>query len=133
MSYVIIERRNGDVKVTRRGDDGKAQVLADIPHRSRKANARTVSGSNGFIGDARVLADMKRLDAELGVGDKVKYIETHASHTPDGRRVAAFRAEFDSRPDRKNWLRAHKRVDYDASYSDPTPGDFSGKAPREFE
>jgi hypothetical protein len=131
-SYVIVERRGGDVKVTR-CEGGKKTVLADVPHSPRRAQTRTLSQSNGFIGDEKVRRKMLRMDAELGVRDCVNYIETHASHTAAGKRVGAYRAEFATRADRNKWLRAHKRFDADASFGDPCPGDFRNKYPSEFQ
>ena len=59
-------------------------------------------------------AQARKIDAALGVPiDYVKKGDTAL-------------AAFDSRPQKQKWLRAHKRVDHDAGYGDPAPGDFGG-------
>lgn len=131
-SYIIVERRNGQTTVTRRFVGGGSEVLKEPPKRGKKAKARTISDSNGILGTEQVLNKAKALDAELGVSDGVRYIETIASHNRDGERTAAYKIEFEDRGTRKKWLKAHKRYDADAGYGDPCPGDFRKNTPPEF-
>lgn len=57
----------------------------------------------------------EKLDHELGV--PVDYV----------RRGEFVQAGFSSPAQKRKWLRAHKWVDHDAGYRDPTPGDFVGR------
>lgn len=101
--------------------------------RERCAQAPTLSETNGFIGDEGVYKKMLKLDADLGVGDAIRYVKTQEALNRRGNRVAAYKAEFANRADKNRWLRAHKRHDKDAGYSDPAPGTWQNSTPREFE
>ena len=132
-SYVIVERRNGQTTVTRRFVGGGTEVLQEPPRKKRYGRgggAWQHSKANGFIGDEKVLKKTMELDASLGV--PITYRKTIESTSRSGRKNAAYVAEFTDRVQKRNWLKAHKRYDLDASYGDPVPGQFQGNTPPEF-
>lgn len=128
MDVVWIERKNGVKTVTRVDyDSGKKSVL--MKHVVGKEPQRQLSRSNGIVGtEATLRAAMKR-DAVLGVS--INYVKTHEKIGPNGVKKCAWRAEFGRRSEKNQWLRAHQRVDLDAGYRDPCPGDFRGNYPVE--
>ena len=133
-SYVIVERRHGETTVTRRTVGGGTEVLQAPPRKTRhgrSGGAWQHSRANGFVGDATTLKKMMAMDAKLGV--PITYRKTMESTSARGNRNAAYVAEFTDRVQKRNWLKAHKRYDLDASYGDPTPGQFQSQTPREFE
>jgi len=87
-----------------------------------EGGAWQLSESNGIVGNDETLRSAKELDARLGA--PIDYVAA-------GR--GRWKAKFDSREQKNHWLKVHKRVDPDAGYSDPAPGDFRGKFPGEFE
>ena len=128
MEVIWIERRNGTTTVTAVDyESGKRQRLSR--HVVGKEPQRQLSKSNGLVGTAATLRAQQKLDAQLGV--PINYVETHRKVNKFGNTVCAWRAEFNDRAHKNQWLRAHKRVDLDASYGDPTPGDFAGRYPQE--
>jgi hypothetical protein len=124
-SYVIIHRKGDDAKVERVFADG-ARVLLSEPPVGKVAGAEggywQLSESNGLIGPDAVRRKAEKLDAKLGV--PIDYV-------PVGR--GRWKAGFKSKTEKRAWLTAHKRVDFDAGYRDPCPGDFRGQVPQEFE
>ena len=124
-----IDRRNGETNV-RLVDYATGLVVSEAPRRERGAKAHQFSSSNGIAGTMAVKRAAEKLDAELGV--PIRYVPTHRSTNRDGAPTFAWRAEFNTRSEKNNWLRAHKRYDADAGYRDPCPGDFRGSVPPEF-
>ena len=122
-SYIIVERRGGDVKVTR-WSGGDKSVLSGAQRNPRRAVSPIESVSNGVCGGKAVLANAKAMDTKLGVADRIDY-------QPVG--SGAYKAVFKNAADRSAWLRAHKRVDHNAGYSEPCPGDFRNMYAGEFE
>lgn len=125
-SYVMIERRHGEVTVTRY-EAGHREILA-APPRRKKAGAADgywqQSKSNGFAGTEATKRKAMAVDAKLGVSIDYKPISSRGGKS-------AYVACFKSAREKNNWLRAHKRVDFDASYSAPAPGTFRGYVPQE--
>lgn len=135
-SYVIVERRNGEVKVSRRVIGVGVEVLSDTDAPIKKIAGRNngawqLSRSNGFVGTEKDLKKAMKLDAKLG--RTINYRKTHESYNQQGQKVAAYAAEFESARHKNNWLRAHKRYDLDAGYNAPCPGDFRNNVPMEHE
>jgi hypothetical protein len=124
MAVLCIDRKNG-VKTVTLVDfaTGKKEVLSKRTS-GRNAEAHQLSRSNGIVGTQATLDAAKKRDAELGVS--IDYVQTHSKVNARGEKVGAWRAEFNGRSHKNSWLRAHKRVDRDASYGDPCPGDFGG-------
>lgn len=132
-SYIIVERRNGEVTVTRRIVGGGTEVLQSPPKVTkygRSNGAWQHSRANGFVGDEKTLKKMMKLDAQLGV--PINYRKTHEATSARGNRNGAYVAEFTDRAQKRNWLKAHKRYDLDAGYRDPTPGTWQKSTPPEF-
>lgn len=128
-----ITRKNGevDVKIV---DYKTQEVLAHLPHSERSAQKPILSASNGVMGTEAHLRAAMAQDAALGVDGCVRYIQSSSSRSNrTGEAVGTWHAEFQSKADRNRWLRAHKRVDCDAGWHDPCPGDFRGSTPHEFE
>ena len=110
---------------TKRGKDGvKRRFVTDMatgkivelvsrsrPIEPSDGNYYQISSSNGV--PTHQLAKAKFIDRQLGV--PITYLT-------DG---ALSYAAFDNKSQKNRWLRAHKRVDHDAGYSDPAPGDFN--------
>lgn len=133
-SFVIVERRNGQTTVTRKFVGGGSEVLQEPPvvtKFGKRNGAWQQSRANGFVGDEKTLKKMMAMDAKLGVS--INYRKTHESTSARGNRNAAYVAEFTDRVQKRNWLKAHKRYDLDASYKDPTPGTWQNSVPKEFE
>jgi hypothetical protein len=133
-SYVIVERRNGQVHVSRRIVGGGIELLNEPPVKKkygRKDGAWQHSRANGFVGDEKVLKKMMAMDAKLGVS--INYRKTHEATSARGNRNGAYVAEFTDRVQKRKWLKAHKRYDLDASFKDPTPGTWQGSTPGEFQ
>lgn len=119
-SYIFIV--NG--RAERRYVDGRCEPLTRSPRQVRYGRRDGVwqrSMANGVIGTAETLRKARALDQKLGVP-----IEYHAE------RPGVWSAEFQDRAEKRRWLRAHRRVDMDAGYRDPAPGDFRGQYPPEF-
>ena len=115
-------RRDGTEEVLRYDfEAGTVEQLSGPPPAHK---IRHDSMSNGIVGGKRALARAKAMDAKLGVDDMIRYV-------PRG--GGRYDARFNSTANRRSWLRAHGRVDYDAGYGDPKPGDFSRNCPPEFE
>jgi hypothetical protein len=129
MAVLCIDRKNG-VKTVTLVDytTGKKEVLSRRTS-GRNAEARQLSQANGIVGTQATLDAARKRDAELGVS--INYVKTHEKRNARGEKVCAWRAEFTGRSNKNRWLRAHQRVDYDASYGDPTPGDFAGRYEQE--
>lgn len=125
-----IDRRGGECNV-RLVDYKTGEVIASSAM-VRAASSPQMSRSNGIVGTKYTLKKAQKLDAELGVADAVRYVKTHETLNRRGHCVAAYAAEFASRADKNRWLRAHKRVDLDAGYGDPSPGTFRDRMPHEF-
>lgn len=94
-------------------DYGTGKVMKSPPRQ------RTRAGQQGYwqlsISNAVPLHQVekaKRIDAELGVS--IDYVK----------KGHAALAAFNSPTEKRRWLRAHRRVDHDACYKDPCPGDF---------
>ncbi len=112
---------------TKRGKDGvKRRFVTDMAtgeivecaSRSRPVapsdgNYYQISSSNGV--PTHQVAQAKAVDRQLGV--PITYLT-------DG---PISYAAFDDKSQKNRWLRAHKRVDHDAGYSEPAPGDFVGR------
>jgi hypothetical protein len=112
---------------TKRGKDGvKRRFVTDlatgkIVEGGTRSRALTpsdgdyyqISSSNGV--PAHQVEQAKAVDRQLGV--PITYLQ-------DG--PIAY-AAFDDRSQKNKWLRAHRRVDHDAGYSEPAPGDFAGR------
>lgn len=121
MSTIWIETRNGEKTVTRVDyDTGKRTVLSKPP--SVKPKRGLSNPDNGVIGGPATLAKAKKLDADLGVADCVKYREVHSG---------AYEAVYDSVSNYDKWMHAHKRVNFNAGHGTPCPGDFRGQYPTE--
>jgi hypothetical protein len=119
MSYLWIEhRKDGTTHVERRGLTGNEVAVPPKRTRGRAAvnGCWQESDTNGFVGDQRTKAQIVALDATLGV--PIEYREVAPN---------VYRARFDDPAHKRKWLRAHKRVDLDAGYRDPCPGDFRGQ------
>ena len=129
MAVLCIDRKNG-VKTVTLVDfaTGKKEVLSKRTS-GRNAEAHQLSQANGIVGTQATLDAAKKRDAELGVS--IRYVPTHEKINARGERVCAWRAEFNGRSHKNRWLRAHKRVDRDAGFSDPAPGDFVGRYEQE--
>ncbi|MHC4235086.1 MAG: hypothetical protein ACYSUQ_08215 [Planctomycetota bacterium] len=126
-SYIWIERNDqGERTVERRHADGRVELLSGPP-RMRKHGAEggywQLSTSNGVVGPG-ALRKAQELDAKLGV--PIDYV---ATETRNGR--TAYKAAFTSAAEKRNWLKKHKRVDFDAGFRDPAPGDFRDQFPME--
>jgi len=76
-------------------------------------NYYQVSSSNGV--PTHQVEKAKAVDRQLGV--PITYLQNGPLSY----------AAFENRSQKNKWLRAHKRVDLDAGYSDPSPGDFAGR------
>jgi hypothetical protein len=130
MAVLWIERRNGSTTVTRvEYETDKREVLGRRVV-GQKAGEVQLSRSNGIIGTKADLRKQMKIDAERGV--PIRYVQTHASHGPDGQPTFAWRAEFLSPRHKRQWLRASKRYDADACYLNPPPGTWRDKLPPEF-
>jgi hypothetical protein len=122
-----ITRRGGETDV-RVVDYKTGAVLADTGSRAKQIGSGAggywqLSESNGVVGKASK-RKAEKLDAQLGVGGRVNYVEVAPQ---------VYRAGFGSAVDKNAWLRAHKRYDLDAGYSSPAPGTWQNSMPREFE
>ena len=110
----IEHKRNGTKLVTRKNyDTGQVDVLSDGVVKqvsSGREGYWQLSVSNGV--PSRQLQKAKRIDHELGV--PIDYVQ----------KGPMAMAAFTSASQKRKWLRAHKRVDMDAGYRDPCPGDF---------
>jgi hypothetical protein len=127
MIVVMRESRNGKVTVTRTDyTTGKKQTLGRYV--VGKEPQRQLSRSNGIVGTQRELRAAMKRDAELGVS--INYVKTHEKTNTFGKKVCTWRAEFNDRAHKNHWLRAHERVDLDAGFSDPCPGDFRDRYDR---
>ena len=125
-TYVWVERRaDGTVVVERRGDVQETLGKAPrIKRHGRSGGAWQYSKSNGIIGTQ---ADLKKqMAADAAAGVSINYRQTHAKVNRKGQKVGAWVAEFGDKYEKARWLKAHHRVDFDAGYGDPCPGDFGG-------
>jgi hypothetical protein len=125
MSYLWVEhRKDGTTHVERRGLAGNESVAP--PKRTRGRASQDgywqKSSTNGVCGGEAIKRRAMALDAQLGV--PIAY-ETTGCGT--------YLACFKDGPQKRAWLKAHKRVDLDAGYRDPCPGDFRGQYPMEGE
>lgn len=122
-SYIWIEKGRAE----RRFADGRRVPLDGVPVSKQYGPGGgywQLSSSNGLMATQRELARAKRLDAKLGV--PIDYVPVKSR---GGRTI--YRAGFESRAQKRAWLKAHRRVDFDAGYRDPAPGDFRGTVPQE--
>ena len=78
-----------------------------------------LSTSNGCL--TSDVAKMREMDRAVGA-PQIDYVETKAG---------ICKAGFTGSGQKRRWLKAHKRVDSDAGYSDPCPGDFKSQVPQE--
>lgn len=130
MAVIWRERKADGTEVVIRYDfeAGTEEVLQAPPRNRKETTGKRgywqLSESNGIIGSKKTVKKAAALDAQLGVGSRVDYVQTGPN---------AWKAGFRNKADKKAWLKAHKRVDLDAGYSDPAPGDFRGNVPNEFE
>ena len=114
------ERRNGK-STTVRVDYATGECAKAKLEYARKREI--VSLSNGICGGRAALAEAKEMDRRLGVSDKIEY-------RPMGN--GAYAAVFANPKDKNAWMRANRRVDFNAGYGDPCPGDFRNKYPQEY-
>jgi hypothetical protein len=128
MAVIWIERKNG-VRTVTRVDYETGDKKSVGRYVAGKEPQRQLSRSNGIVGTLATLRAAQKRDAELGVS--INYVKTHEKVGADGKKRCAWRAEFDSRSHKNNWLRKNERVDFDAGYSDPCPGDFADRYPHE--
>lgn len=122
MAVIWRERRaDGTEEVVRYDfEAGTAELLSEPPP---AAKTRHNSQSNGIVGGPDALARAKAMDQKLGVADRIRYVPRGAGR---------YDAKFNNMTDRRAWLRAHKRIDFDAGYGDAAPGDYRRNTPPEF-
>lgn len=117
MSYVFIHRkRDGSTEITRTHDDGRKELLAQEPPPGCPRGH--LSTSNGIVGGPAAKRIHEKLDAELGIRDCVEYV-------PIGH--GAYKAKYEDIHNFDRWMRGRRRVNHDAGYGTPAPGDFAGK------
>lgn len=105
---------------TRCFNDGTRVVLTERPRLTTVGpgnGAWQISQSNGFVGTMKEYKKAMEVDHNLGV--PIEYLPVRGRNGN-----TAYNAVFADRLQKRRWLKAHKRVDHDACYGDPAPGDF---------
>ena len=130
-AYVRCETLASKPKFVIRGGKRLYPALYSQRKHSGAGSKYQYSESNGFIGTEADLRKHMAMDAKLGV--QIRYVKAKERISRTGRKMAAYKAVFEGRPEKQRWLKAHKRVDFDAGYGDPVPGDFRKNTPPEFD
>jgi len=88
-------------------------------HSGAKGSYWQLSTSNGCL--ASDVEKMQEMDRAVGA-PQIDYVEV---------KPGICKAGFTGEPQKNEWLTRHKRVDADAGYSGPCPGDFKSQVPEE--
>ena len=122
MSYIWREHRaDGSIKTERRHTNGRVEVLSHVrcvDTTNKQGGYWQRSTANGVVPHRGAIKRAMAADAKVGA--------PAIDYDKQGR------ACFTSSVQKRQWMRAHKRVDLDAGYKDPCPGDFRDQYPPEF-